>query len=131
MSDDNTVRIALLEQKLKEIHPLPDRVLILEQDFKSMRGDLAEVKSTLYRSIKERQTQFDSLSHAISTNHETAMSKIQGICSYNDERLDKVITPIATDVKDIYTAFKTTIVIISSIFALLSLIIAALSVYPS
>jgi len=128
--DDHNVKIALLESKLNDLIELPDRVLMLESDFRNMKTDISEIKVMQYRGAQDRQAQFEKLSTQIADHHAKAMSKIQGVCLYNDERLDKTITPIADDVKSLFTMGKTIIFVGSALGAIMAIAISFYAVLP-
>jgi len=128
--DEHNVKIALLESRLNDLIELPDRVLMLESDFRNMKTDISEIKVMQYRGAQDRQAQFEKLSTQIGEHHAKAMSKIQSVCVYQDERLEKAIMPIADDVKSLYTMGKTIIFVISSLGAVIALSISLYAVIP-
>jgi len=128
--DDHNVKIALLESKLNDLIELPDRVLMLESDFRNMKTDISEIKVMQYRGAQDRQAQFEKLSNQIGEHHAKAMSKIQSVCVYQDERLEKTIVPISDDVKALYTMGRTIVFTGSILGAIITLSIALYAVLP-
>jgi len=122
--------VAVLKSKVDSMSHVNTDVAVLKNNVCEIDNDLREVKAMLTNSGIERHQQHEKLLTLINDNHSKAMSKIQSVCIYNDERITTLISPMNDKVNSIFNYAKATAYIFGAISCLAVILISVYGVWP-